>query len=247
VHHAMEFRVVYGFNMQFVTISRRIVEELQNGGPFYRSPFPDYYAMNMLFLHAARIVVEPRPCVVIGVSPKSYGFFHANRREQTGKAMLEGVYADGEQTPAESALLPGSNINDGWLQAMQAVHDATDGDLGMHPNLHRYRMLQLAYVYQRYFLDQEISREQLEQLRDYMRPWERIVYGSAGRLLGALARSSDFLDRVVHDVLRRGLRQLPSWNPPTDPRRFENILDVCEHFDPDSDPAASGSGPAVGR
>ena len=44
-------------------------------GPFFRSPFPDYYAMNHLFLRARSIVVDPHPTVVIGVSPRSYGFF----------------------------------------------------------------------------------------------------------------------------------------------------------------------------
>jgi glycosyltransferase involved in cell wall biosynthesis len=236
VDQAMDFRVVYGFNMQFVTVSRRMIEELQDGGRFYRSPFPDYYAMNLLFLRAPRIVVEPRPCVVIGVSPKSYGFFHANHREQTGKAMLEGTRQSAQKAPLETALLPGSNINDGWLQAMEALSDATRGAFDVHPNLRRYRMLQLAHVHQGYFLDQEISREQLEQLRTYMRPSERILYGGAGWLARAVASSSDFLDRAVRDVLRRGLRQLPSWNPPNDPRHFESILEVCERFDPDSDP-----------
>ena len=184
-------------------------------------------------------MVEPRPCVVIGVSPKSYGFFHASHQEQKGKAILEGIRQSEERVPTESALLPGSNINDGWLQAMEALHDATRGACDVHPNLRRYRMLQLAHVHQRYFLDHEISSEQLEELRSYMRPWERVVYGSAGWLGRAIARRSDFLDRAVRDALRRGLRQLPSWNPPNDPRRFENILEVCESFDPDSDPATT--------
>lgn len=236
VDAAMDFRVLYGFNMQFVTVSRRIIQELQRDGPFYRSPFPDYYAMNMLFLRARQIVVEPRPCVAIGVSPKSYGFFYANRREQEGKAMLEGAGgAGGGQT--KGALLPGSNINNGWLLAMEAVCDASTQASTLRPNLRRYRMLQLAYVHEGYFLEHTISREQLKELHSYMRPWERVAYGSAGWFAGLVSRRSSFLGRAVRDALRRALRQLPSWNPPNDPRRFENILEVYELSDPDSDPA----------
>ena len=238
VDTAMDFRVVYGFNMQFVTVSRRIIEELERDGAFYRSPFPDYYAMNMLFLRAPRIVVEPRPCVVIGVSPKSYGFYYANRREREGKTMLDGG-DDMEQAASNDALLPGSNINNGWLQAMEAVGDATRGVFDVRPNLRRYRMLQLAYVHQGYFLDHQVSREQLRELHDHMRLWERVVYGSVGRLAGVLASSSGLLDRAVRDALRRALKQLPSWNPPNDPRRFEHILEVCERFDAESDPAVA--------
>jgi glycosyltransferase involved in cell wall biosynthesis len=233
VNDAMDFRVRYGFNMQFVTVRRRIIEELQRAGPFYRSPFPDYYAMNMLFLQAREIVVEPRPCVVIGISSKSYGFFHANRREQEAKALLSGAprRERGRQQPT---LLPGSNINDGWLRAMEAVGDASGPPLELRPNLARYRRLQLAFVHQSYFLERSISRAQFEELLPHMRTWERLAYGGAGRLAGTLSRRSpNFLGRVLREALRRALGQLPAWNPPNDPRHFENILEVYERYDPD--------------
>ncbi len=243
VHEAMSFRVRYGFNMQFATVSRRIIAELQRSGPFYRSPFPDYYAMNMLFLRAREIVVEPSPRVVIGVSPKSYGFFHVNRREEEAKAMLDGIHGAQAREQIERALLPGSNINTGWLLSMEAVRDATGGSSNatgtaddLHPSLRRYRLLQLAHAHQGYFLEHSISREQLEELHSYMRPWERIVYGGAGRFLRLLSRGgpSSFLGRAVRDALRRALGQFPSWDPPSDPRRFENILEVYDGADPAS-------------
>jgi Glycosyl transferase family 2 len=238
VQGAMSFRVLYGFNMQFATVSRRIVKQLQeDGGPFYRSPFPDYYAMNMLFLRAREIVIEPKPCVVIGVSPKSYGFFYANKRESEGKAMLAGA-ADGARTEdADEGLLPGSNINTGWLQAMRAVSAAKGGPGGppaMRPNLRRYRMLQLAYVHQGFFLEESVSRQALEETRTHMSRWERALYGGGGRLLRLLDRAlPSLVGRAIRDLLRRAQRQLPSWNPPSDPRRFENILEVCEAHEVD--------------
>ncbi len=122
-HAAMSFRVRYGFNMQFVTVERGMVQELTRNGSFYRSPFPDYYAMNHLFLRARSIVVDPHPMVVIGVSPRSYGFFHNNQQETAGRSLLEG--GDDAALPDPSAaapLLPGTNINDGWLGAMRELH-----------------------------------------------------------------------------------------------------------------------------
>jgi hypothetical protein len=226
--------VRYGFNMQFATVSRRIIGELQRSGPFYRSPFPDYYAMNMLFLRAREIVVEPSPRVIIGVSPKSYGFFHVNRREEEAKAMLDGIHNAPAREQIERALLPGSNINTGWLLSMEAVRDATGTAGDLRPNLRRYRLLQLAHVHQGYFLEHSISREQLEELRSYMRLWERVVYGGAGRFARLLSRRSSFLGRAVRDALRRALRQFPSWDPPSDPRHYENILEVYDGADPAS-------------
>ncbi len=232
VRGAMDFRVLYGFNMQFATVSRRIVAELQQDGPFYRSPFPDYYAMNMLLLRAREIVVEPRPCVVIGVSPKSYGFFYANSREHEGSAMLDGGSERPRQGRSEDGLLPGSNINTGWLLAMEAVCEATHGSPAMRPNRRRYRMLQLAYVYQGFFLEKSISPVELDEMRMHMSILERMGYGLAGRVLATLDRAlPDLFGRALRDLLRRAQRQLPSWNPPNDPRRFENILDVCQRYD----------------
>ena len=44
---ATDFRVLYDFNMQYVAVSRRAVEGSSGDGAFFRSPFPDYYAMNL--------------------------------------------------------------------------------------------------------------------------------------------------------------------------------------------------------
>jgi glycosyltransferase involved in cell wall biosynthesis len=232
VQGAMDFRALYGFNMQFATVSRRMIDELAKDGPFFRSPFPDYYAMNMLFLRAREIIVEPCPLVVIGVSPKSYGFFYANRREGEGRAMLAGTSTDPQpERPADEGLLPGSNINTGWLQAMNAICEAAGSSLAMSPNRRRYRTLQIAYVHQGYFLDDTISKDELDEARTYMSRLERLGYGLTGHLLRGLDRLlPDRLGRAMRDVIRRSQRQLPSWNPPNDPRHFENIVEVCESF-----------------
>src|SRR4051812_46145016 len=79
VAQAMDFRVRYGFNMQFALVSRRLADRIaadgDGDGELFRSPFPDYFAMNMVMLGAAPLLVDPEPRVVIGVTPRSYGFF----------------------------------------------------------------------------------------------------------------------------------------------------------------------------
>jgi glycosyltransferase involved in cell wall biosynthesis len=84
VRSAMAFRVRYGFNMQYAAVRRDAIDELARGGDFYRSPFPDYYAMNLLFAQVRMIVVDPGPRVVIGVTKRSYGYFHVNHRDGPG-------------------------------------------------------------------------------------------------------------------------------------------------------------------
>lgn len=150
VRDAMSFRVRYGFNMQFAAVSRKRIEQLTDGGEFFRSPFPDYYAMNLLFLRAPRIVVEPRPLVVIGVTPKSYGAHHFAGRQREGAAFLSG-----EATSV--ADLPGSDLNRGWLRALETLSARPDVDLS--PSYRRYRLLQAVEVLEARYLRRVLSRK----------------------------------------------------------------------------------------
>jgi hypothetical protein len=150
VRDAMRFRVRYGFNMQFAAVSRRQIERLSNGGEFFRSPFPDYYAMNLLFLRSPRIVVEPRSLVVIGVTPKSYGAYHFAGRHKEGAALLSG---ETSSTPDP----PGSNLNRCWLEALETLSARPDVDL--RPNYRRYRLLQGIEVLEARYLRRLLSRK----------------------------------------------------------------------------------------
>ena len=89
VRNATQFRIRYGFNMQHFVFSRRLVEALRGKGPFFQSPYPDYYAANAILLAARTIVAHPRPLVLIGISPKSFGFYYHNRREGEGVEFLQ--------------------------------------------------------------------------------------------------------------------------------------------------------------
>ncbi|MEO7652032.1 MAG: glycosyltransferase, partial [Bryobacteraceae bacterium] len=78
VRGALAFRILYGFNMQHFVFSRRLVERLQPKGPFFQSPYPDYYAANAILLASDTLVVTPDCISLIGISPKSFGFYYVN-------------------------------------------------------------------------------------------------------------------------------------------------------------------------
>ncbi len=126
-HAATDFRALYDFNMQYVLVGRPAIERLSGDGDFFRSPFPDYYAMNLLFAEAERIAVDPRPRVVIGITKRSYGFFHFNRREKDARALLATDGVDPEiRRDLAPVVLPGTNINTSWLLAMEALYRRLD-------------------------------------------------------------------------------------------------------------------------
>ncbi|HEX4435952.1 MAG TPA: glycosyltransferase family 2 protein [Solirubrobacteraceae bacterium] len=232
VSAAIGFRVRYGFNMQFVTIARSIVQELSADGPFFRSPFPDYFAMNRLFLRAHTILADPQPAVVIGVSPRSYGFFHNNRQETEGRSFLQ---AGREERHAGPALLPGTNINDGWLEAMSELH-AAEGSTPP-PDYRRYRRLQIAYVYEGRYLRGTIGERERRQLARMLSPSERLLFGAAFHALAVIARLLPERGRArIPAVLQLLQRQFPAWDPIRDESSYEDIGAVVAMVDPTREP-----------
>jgi glycosyltransferase involved in cell wall biosynthesis len=227
VRAAMDFRLTYGYNSQFLALSRRLVEEVAPTGPFYQSRFPDYYSTNVAFLTARSIVVDPSPRVVIGVSPKSYGFFHENKREGEGRAFLGGSGdADAE---LDHISLPGSNINVGWLSAVEAIARCYGARFGLRVNRRRFRLLQSAHVYEERFVHERIGDADLAALEARLRPRERRLYRLCARLARGGARVlPKRLQHAFEYAYRRALRQFPRWDPHAFPGRYASVLDVFE-------------------
>ncbi len=239
---AANFRLGYGLNMQFVTISRGAVEELSGDGSFFRSPFPDYYAMNHLFARARSIVAEPHPLVVIGVSPRSYGFFYNNNREVEGRAFLEGDERSEQPAPGQSILLPGTNINNGWLRAVEELYRRLGCPADLEPNYRRYRMLQILHIYNGYHLRGTVSAAQVSELKRHMSRPERLLYGL---LFSALAAVKRVLPEAVRPQVPRVAtlisRQFPWWVPVRDPGRYGDISEVVERVNGNRDPLSWGA------
>jgi glycosyltransferase involved in cell wall biosynthesis len=141
VRSALAFRIRYGYNMQHFVFSRRLVEALADKGPFFQSPYPDYYAANAILLGAASVVATPRPLVMIGVSPKSFGYYYANRREGEGVAFLQNDAPQAQRARLRHVLVPGSDMNDSWLCAMEALAANFPAE-GLRVDHARYRLLQ---------------------------------------------------------------------------------------------------------
>ena len=144
VRRSLDLKLAFNFNMQVFLFSRSLIERMRSHGEFFQSPFPDYYASCAALLKASRVVADPRDLVVIGVTPKSYGFFHVNKREAEGRAFLSGQ-------PEAPTQLPGTNINEGWLRAMESLEANYGKEFGLRVNRRRYERLQAAYVYTRQF------------------------------------------------------------------------------------------------
>jgi glycosyltransferase involved in cell wall biosynthesis len=244
VRAAMDFRLLYDFNMQYTALNRRTVDDLSRGRDFFHSPYPDYYAMNLVFARARRIVVDPKPRVVIGITRRSYGFFHFNRRETDARALLNTDEVEPEiRRDLAKIVLPGTDINTSWLLAMESLHRELGSPQDMRPNYDRYRRLQALYCEQAYHLHRTITRDELAAAEHGLRPVERWLLRLLGPALGIVFRAvprrvrsvcGAVLDRVIGQYGR-------STRPAREVGQYRDILEVVARAQPETHPVGNGS------
>jgi len=223
---SLSFQARFEYNMQYSTISRRMINALRSYGPFFQSPFPDFYASNALLLKAERILVCPQPLVVIGISPKSYGFYHYNQQESGGVAFLQCFPDKASAERLKEIVLPGSNMNTSWLFAMETLKANFGAEFGLQVKYERYRRLQLLNYCQERYMRNAIGPAEIAEIDRRLRWPERIFCHGVvpvGRFFGR---------KGVKRILRwprRWLAQYARWDRPMDTRKFSDILEVCAH------------------
>jgi len=175
---AMRLRRLAGFNMQYSVIRRPFIESLKDKGPFFQSPYPDYYATVAMWLKAPRILISPAPLTIIGITSKSFGYFYVNNKQRQGmETFLQNLPEKNRTGTTKSPLLPGSEHHSNWLIAMEHVRRNYGQEFGIGVDYKKYRRLQIAYVYRNYFITAGISAQQLAELRGQMTARERLFYG----------------------------------------------------------------------
>lgn len=232
----LDFRMPVASNMQFSLISRRKIEEFRRSGAFFQSPYPDFYATPALFLTSERILIYPEPLVVIGITPKSYGYFHFNNRSSDGLQFLNNsaALALGEKT--SSAMLPGTSYNDSWLLANEALSANFASHRGMLPDYRRYRLLQIIHSYKKHYFSREIPHEALRPLLQRMSPRERLEGFGLAAAFSALRRLPTGLFSAIELPLRRLLGQ-HTMRPDEDaPPSAANLVEVYQALEQNSSP-----------
>jgi glycosyltransferase involved in cell wall biosynthesis len=228
----LDFRMPVASNMQFSLISRRAIVALSRVGSFFKSPYPDFYATPALFLMSPRILVYPKPLVVIGITPKSYGFFHFNNRAIDGVKFLNNDPRITAAPEIRALMLPGTSYNDSWLLAMEALRTHHSEALGLLPNYRRYRFLQILHCYKKRYFDGTLAADDLAVLRAQMTLAERLAYGVSLRIaFGALRMVPGALRGGLVARLRRVIGQHGISAQSVTQRNFGNLVEVFESMD----------------
>lgn len=229
VKHSMNFRVLFGYNMQFSVIGRKLINTLKKKGAFFQSPYPDYYATNAMLLKAERVLVLPKPMVTIGISPKSFGYYYFNESEKRGMEFLKNLPDEKMVQRLEKVILPGTNMNTSWLLSMETIKSNYASEYDLQVNYDRYRYLQILHVFGEFGHNKATTKSELRCLWHAMSYKEKIV--SAVGLGTVFASVRLFPEQYRKKIANRFVALLGRYPIDKSKRihgKFKNILDVFE-------------------
>ena len=227
VQNAMNFRISYQFNMQYSLISRSLVQRASRIGPFFQSPYPDYYASNTNLLLADTILAVPKPMVCIGISRQSFGYYFFNHRQEEGARLLNDNLTDPAWHFVEDKVLPGSQLYSCWLAAVEMVRRNFPDQHDLKVDYARYRMLQLIYLLR--YGDPKSRTQVIAALRGL----ERAKYLLLLALTSLVRTLSSRGERLLTGRLEHWISPLPNADTRVRPVPWQNMLDVFERATPE--------------
>jgi glycosyltransferase involved in cell wall biosynthesis len=232
VRRALNMELPVFYNMQLSVIHMAYIRSQAADGPFFQSPFPDYYATVTGFLKAQRMLICQQPLVTIGVSRKSFGYYFFSGREQEGQKFLNNI-SEQQASRLQSSLMPVSVEYTCRFVAMDTVamnHPSEVAQAGAMPNLRRYRAMSILLAFSLYFARQTMKKADFEEVCRRMTAAEWLRYGLPYTFYYRVFRRIPLSLR--HALLglmpRRGvlaeITQTP-WQPTT----RQSMLEVFEH------------------
>lgn len=175
---ALRFRHWFSFNSQHFVWSRRFIDSTARTAPFFQGPYPDYYAAIVTMMSATKIVVVPTAEVIIGISPKSFGFFYNNEDFNAGQKMLGNVGPEDRWTQVladdvrAAVSFPGAVHYRNWLIAALLAARHLDLVLEQEVDLRRYRRLQMLEIFSGHY-DRTLGvLERFELLKPHLQDLE---------------------------------------------------------------------------
>lgn len=234
VKQAMDFKVVYNFNMQFSLISRELIDRLRTNGSFFQSPYPDYYATTALLLKADRILAVPSPLVVVGISPKSFGFYYFNQKEEEGMEFLKNIPDKQILHNVEKYIMPGTNMNSSWLLSMETAKINFGQEFKLEVNYYKYRFLQMIHFFKGY-ATKNLRLKDVFIMTTSLFWWEKVFYiipcyliALCIRMIGKKTRRNNLANKITSFFSH------PSYTTIRLKENFVNILEVFENIKPES-------------
>jgi glycosyltransferase involved in cell wall biosynthesis/SAM-dependent methyltransferase len=146
-------------------------------GSIFQSPYPDTFAAIISFSYAQSILVVPTPMVIIGISPKSFGYYYFNDLQNEGYQFLDNEQVSGDvRDSVKEAFLPGDKNNTHWLVSAETARRALPPEVGLTLNLARYRRLQMVAFLRSIHLKKVRQQEEIAAFVSLLAPPERLEF-----------------------------------------------------------------------
>ena len=231
VKRSLNFKVLFNFNVQFDLVARSLINELQKYGKFYQSPYPDYYSTIVLLLKAKKILAVPYPLTIVGITPKSFGYYYFNNKEKIGLDFLKN-YPDESVLPSiQKYVMPGSNMNTSWLLALETVRKNFGEEFNLKVNYKNYRILQMLYHFKHYATEKNIGSKDIRNMAASLFWWEKIMYLFPFMVLSQLLRKCSKIknrDRYIDKIVTSFSH--PQFMMKRVEGNFYNISEVIQHL-----------------
>jgi glycosyltransferase involved in cell wall biosynthesis len=232
-NQSLKFKAHYMYNMQFGLFSRGMIDKIKMKGPFFQSPYPDYYAMTSLFLHADRILAVPKPMVIVGICPKSFGYYYFNLKEKEGMQFLDNTAIPPQFNHLKKYFMPGPKMNTCWLLAMESVRINFGKKYKLRVHYFRYRFIQILDCYRSLLWDSKEKPIKLEELKLYedMYWWEKILFSIPFSILEK-KRKDSIRKNQYSDFQKKIFDWIVNFTHPSNSIRFidGNFKDISDVF-----------------
>ncbi len=173
---ALRFRHRFSFNSQHFVWIKHYIDSLSDIRTLFQGPYPGYYASMVTMLAAQKIVVVPTAEVIIGISPKSFGFYYHNEQYDSsqhmlGNAAMDDAWLMGQPEEVKVAVaFPGSAHLRNWLIAALLV--ARNFRQSGAVDVRRYRRLQILEIVSGHTDRMLGTAERLKLLKPYLQSLE---------------------------------------------------------------------------
>jgi len=220
---ACDFRYMFGFNSQHFLFRKGFLNDIKAIGGIFQSPYPDTFAAVVSFLKSKSVMVMPEPMVIIGISPKSFGYYYFNYLQDEGYEFLDNAKVSTEVLDSlKSVVLPGDRNNTNWLVAVEEARRVLAPDLVLNVNFNRYRILQIIAFLRSIYLEDVRQRGEIKELTSMLAQSERLIFGALRAVIEVADRFGGRIFVIgIFELVRRLLKQF--W-----PARV-TMIDIGKH------------------
>lgn len=229
-----DMRYLFGFNSQHFMFRAGFLNDIVSSsiGSIFQSPYPDTFAAAVSFLKAKTIVVIPYPVVMIGISPKSFGYYYFNNLRTEGSDFLNNeLVSEDIRKSLSNVVLPGNSNNTNWLVAAEAARQALSPEFEFQINFDRYRVLQIVAFLRDIYVTKARKIDELDQLASKLSRTEYIFLDVLLSAIDSIKASPDHTIKMF-DAWDKKLEQFcPAKVTMLDIGQHNSIIDAFNWLD----------------